>query len=148
MANTKMWTNQHAAFVAAHARATPSIVQLPSQRENGPVRPFDLSQIKSAPIKIIHPCTEFAHRAGLQSWDDAITAIKAGKIVVGPAPTIGKSMIGLTMFLDQIKKDGLFTVGDDFGRVAVSFRENFPTETLARIDAERAARVTQYAQFD
>lgn len=90
-------------------------------------------------MHIIHPCDAFAKRTGYTSWTAALEAMKAGQIISGSAPQVGKSIMELKMFHDQARSDGLVVVPVphcDFGSVSVGLYANFPEHTRKRIDTE------------
>jgi len=90
-------------------------------------------------VKIVHPCDAWARSAGQDSWVAALTAMKAGRVLIGRAPTVGKSAFGLMLFMEQVQKEGLHCYVDDFGQAMLGLRENFNAEVLEH--QERRAAV-------
>jgi hypothetical protein len=76
-------------------------------------------------VLVEHPCDAFARSAGYPSWQVALVDMRAGKVVSGAGPRIGKTMLSYNMFLKQIHADGLAIVVDDCGVVAVGLQSNF-----------------------
>lgn len=89
-----------------------------------------------ANITIVHPCQTFAASAGYASWQDVVTSAKAGQIITGAAPHIGKTVINLKLFSAEVEREGLYMFVDDFGMLALGLKESFPSETLAYVEEQ------------
>lgn len=99
----------------------------------------------AAGSKIVHPCNAFAERAGFASWSAALTAMRSGEIVTATGPGIGRTTLDYDLFVKQIRTDGLMMIlpaHDVLGLVSVGLRENFPAETLARVEREAGQRAS------
>ena len=83
-------------------------------------------------IEIVHPCQIWACGARHESWEDAVRAMRGGKILCGPAPRVGKTILDLTMFHDRVRAAGLHAYTTDIGQVFLGLKENFSIEMLAR----------------
>lgn len=54
-----------------------------------------------------HPCTVFAKAAGYETWEKAVHIMRAGQIVQGPSPHIGKTMLDVDIFNREVASAGL-----------------------------------------
>lgn len=91
--------------------------------------------------RVVHPCDSWARGAQQESWREALLAMNGGKVLCGPAPSMGsmgKSTLGLTMFFEQVKAEGLHAYPTESGQVVLGLKENFPAEMLARQEREEA----------
>lgn len=90
--------------------------------------------------RVIHPCQRWAQAAGHADWAAAVQAMKAGKVLGAQGPKVGKSMMDLTLFLEQVHAEGLHSYADDLGRVWLGLKENFPRSMLDRQEQEQQIR--------
>lgn len=89
-------------------------------------KPTDLVEAMFGPgAKIVHPCDAFARRAGCADWASAVQAMKAGKVLVAQGPKVGKSMMDLMMFIEQVRSEGLHSYADDLGRIWLGLKRTF-----------------------
>lgn len=82
-----------------------------------------------------HPCTTFAQSAGFASWEAAVEAMKAGRVLTGPGPRLGRaSMTEFLLFQRQIERDRLRSLPADTwsGQFSVGYREHFPADAFVR----------------
>ncbi|RYE72869.1 MAG: hypothetical protein EOO81_02230 [Oxalobacteraceae bacterium] len=91
--------------------------------------------------RAVHPCEIWAQGANHQSWEDAVSAMKGGKVLCGTAPRVGKTNLDVTMFFDRVRAAGLHAYPTDIGQVYVGLKENFSSEMLAR--QEKEARINR-----
>ena len=104
-------------------------------------KPTDLVEAMFGPgAKIVHPCDAFARRAGCADWASAVQAMKAGKVLVAQGPKVGKSMMDLLKFIEQVRSEGLHSYADDLGRIWLGLKENFPQSVLDRQEQEQHLR--------
>ena len=66
--------------------------------------------------------------------------MKAGKVLVAQGPKVGKSMMDLMMFIEQVRSEGLHSYADDLGRIWLGLKENFPQSVLDRQEQEQHLR--------
>ncbi len=69
--------------------------------------------------RVVHPCTVFAKSAGYESWAQAVEAMRAGVIVQGQGPRIGKTTIDVDLFNKEVADAGLTAKYSELGLVAV-----------------------------
>ncbi len=91
----------------------------------------------SMALNVIHPCGHWAQLAGYASWRAALDAMRAGKVVVASGPRSDKSTLGVTLFLNEVRSEGLHCYWDDFGRAWLGLKENFSKAILDRQEADR-----------
>jgi hypothetical protein len=58
--------------------------------------------------------------------------MKAGQVLVAQAPRSGKTILGLTLFANEVRAEGLHVYVDDFGRAWLGLQENFSESMLKR----------------
>ena len=86
--------------------------------------------------RVVHPCDEWAHGAKQEHWRAAVDVMKGGKVLCGPAPRMGKSTLGVTMFLEQVRAEGLHVYVTDIGECFVGLKAGFSASMLARQEQE------------
>lgn len=94
--------------------------------------------------RVIHPCQRWAQLAGHADWASALRAMKAGEVLAAQAPRVGKSMMDLMLFMEQVRAEGLHSCSDDLGRVWLGLKENFPQSMLVRQEREQQIRDALY----
>ncbi len=82
--------------------------------------------------RVLHPCQLWAQQAGQPDWPSAVDAMKAGQVLVAQAPRSGKTILGLTLFANEVRAEGLHVYVDDFGRAWLGLQENFSESMLKR----------------
>jgi hypothetical protein len=87
-----------------------------------------------------HPCTTFAQSAGFASWEAAVDAMKAGRVLLGRA-----SMTEFLLFQRQIERDRLRSLPVDTwsGQFSVGCREYFAADAFVRDMSEDDAFLVQ-----
>lgn len=87
--------------------------------------------------RVVHPCDAWARGANQENWHVAVEVMKAGNVLCGPAPRLGKSSLGVTMFLEQVGAEGLHVYVTDIGQAFVGLKNNFSAAMLCRQEQER-----------
>lgn len=90
--------------------------------------------------RVIHPCQRWAQGAGHENWASAVQEMKAGKVLGAQGPKVGKSMMDVSLFMEQVRIEGLHSYADDLGRVWLGLKENFPQSMLDRQEQEQQIR--------
>lgn len=97
---------------------------------------------------IIHPCQSWAVAAGFESWSVALEAMRAGQVCTGPTDAIqssSKSMLGLTLFMEEIQKVGMHAFApEDGSNMVVGFEKNFSAEILAEQEKQNVAMARRF----
>lgn len=87
--------------------------------------------------RIVHPCDAWADGAGQDNWRSAVEVMRAGKLLCGPAPRVGlRSALGVTMFFEQVRAEGLHAYVTDIGQAFVGLETSFSPEMIARQQRE------------
>ena len=100
---------------------------------------------------IVHPCDSWAKSAGFASWQVALSAMNDAHILTGSMYAVSpgvKSMLGLKLFMETVKENGLHTFATEDGSVIVGHQVNFPADLLAaqeKQESEMAARFSNMA---
>jgi hypothetical protein len=98
-------------------------------------------------MNIVHPCDSWSKSSGMESWNVALTAMNGGKVLTGSMHAISpgsKSTLGLTMFMDGVRAEGLHTFITEDGFVIVGHQVNFPSELLAAQKKQASELVARY----
>ncbi len=90
-------------------------------------------------MKIEHPCNLWAASAGCENWGQAVEAMQAGRVLVGNAPRVGKTMIAFQLLHEEVDRLKLHTCSTEEGMLLIGLRESFSPEVLEdqRMQADR-----------
>lgn len=96
-------------------------------------------------MQVSHPCADWAKSAGYASWHDAVVAMKAGAVAAGFMPAVGgKSTLGLTLLVDEVKAQGLALGFDDVGQLLIGLKDHLASIRVeAGCDAQADVRSAQ-----
>lgn len=92
---------------------------VPFKINTPPVGPSAAEVIFGPGARVVHPCTVFAESAGYESWAQAVEAMRAGQIVQGQAPRLGKTTADVNLFNKEVADAGLTAKYSELGLVAV-----------------------------